>query len=135
MREDLVVYTGSSGVLSLPDSKHRSIPIYLTTVEESGGTVSKIPVPSLMWKIVKSRKKNASIVFVQHNNPFLDETTIADRLCDDPTHCAQYGYVIEQFKNVSRGYTYCCTVDELSSRLPNIIPAKAKAANVLRGPK
>ncbi|XP_055629218.1 uncharacterized protein LOC129770413 [Toxorhynchites rutilus septentrionalis] len=135
MQEDLMIYTGSSGVLNLPDSKKKLIPFYLTTVKESEGTVSKIPVPSLMWKVLKSRKQNAAIAFVQHNNPFLDEATISDRLCDDSTHCAQYGFVNGQFKNVTRGYTYCCTVDELSSKLPSLIPSEARAAKVLCGPK
>ncbi|EDS27969.1 deoxyribonuclease I [Culex quinquefasciatus] len=85
-------------------------------------------VPKWTWKVVKSAKKNAGIAFVTSNNPFRTAISAGDVLCPDICGSAGWGKV--EFADLSKGYTYCCTVDALMKKVPGI-PVEAKVTSVL----
>lgn len=63
-----------------------------------------MPVPLLFWKIVADPSKSSCIVFLVHNNPFLDKapTTVCKSIC------AEYGWPTDM-DTIFRGFTYCCS--------------------------
>ncbi|XP_054259210.1 uncharacterized protein LOC128983958 [Macrosteles quadrilineatus] len=98
VKEDYVVTTGTFGVMEEDDSRGSSKKIYLDPSQEL------IPVPKLFWKILANPNKNSCIVFLVHNNPFLNKkpSTICNNICQ------QYGWPTDM-ESVAKGFTYCCT--------------------------
>ncbi|EDS26313.1 deoxyribonuclease I [Culex quinquefasciatus] len=119
-KDDLLIFTGGHEILTLPNDSGVQVPI---TLENNG-----IQVPKWTWKVVKSAKKNAGIAFVTSNNPFRTAISAGDVLCPDICGSAGWGKV--EFADLSKGYTYCCTVDALMKKVPGI-PVEAKVTSVL----
>ncbi|XP_040566331.2 salivary protein Tsal1 [Lepeophtheirus salmonis] len=114
LSEDFVVYTGTYGVLKLPNKNGVKIPIYL-------GEDELIPVPKLIWKILFNPRREEAIVFIGSNNPFLEQIeTVCPDLCED-THWNDF---LEHRRfEVSKGYLYCCSyhsVKKVISWLPDL---------------
>ncbi|XP_062555012.1 uncharacterized protein LOC134220073 isoform X1 [Armigeres subalbatus] len=120
LQEDLVVYDGVHDVLLLPHADGQSIPI---TLEAAG-----IRVPKWYWKIIISPVASAGIAFITNNDPFRVDMPDNELLCEDV--CQQYGWNEVRFKNFTRGYTYCCTVDGLREAI-NDIPREFQVNYVL----
>ncbi|KAK9885059.1 hypothetical protein WA026_009282 [Henosepilachna vigintioctopunctata] len=106
--EDLQVYTGAHGVLSLPDVNGVDTEIHLSN--------DKLAVPKFMWKILQSKSSGKAIAFVSLNNPFLTELDTSDKICTDI--CSDYGWDEEAWSNGAKGFIYCCDVDELLEAVP-----------------
>ncbi|XP_059620187.1 uncharacterized protein LOC132264119 [Phlebotomus argentipes] len=120
MQQDLLIFTGTFDILTLPHVNGQQIPLTL----ESGG----IEVPKWFWKIIKSTTNNAAIALITLNNPFATSISANELLCTDI--CSSSGWADSYFSNFARGYTYCCNVMALMSRIP-WIPSEASANNIL----
>uniref|UniRef100_A0A182PWC4 DNA/RNA non-specific endonuclease/pyrophosphatase/phosphodiesterase domain-containing protein n=1 Tax=Anopheles epiroticus TaxID=199890 RepID=A0A182PWC4_9DIPT len=80
LQHDVVVYTGSFDILTLPHVNGTQVPITLST----GG----ITVPKWTWKIIKSPSTNAAIAFITNNDQYRTAITASELLCSDI--CSQY---------------------------------------------
>ncbi|XP_052563976.1 uncharacterized protein LOC120425286 isoform X2 [Culex pipiens pallens] len=120
LQEDVLIFTGNQGIMTLPNVSGQQIPITL----EAGG----IQAPKWYWKIVKSPSTNAGIALVTNNDPFRTSMPATEMLCSNV--CATYGWANANYANFAQGYTYCCTVAALMKAIP-AIPVEASVANVL----
>ncbi|GJQ77098.1 hypothetical protein Trydic_g23669 [Trypoxylus dichotomus] len=113
---DLIVYTGTYGVTTLPhDITNQDIGLYLYVNDTSRA----IPVPRLFWKVLYEPIRREGVVFLGVNNPHVfDENK--DIICTDI--CDQYPWLSWQATNITAGYSYCCDVADFRrtvSTLPN----------------
>ncbi|XP_055701132.1 uncharacterized protein LOC129800628 [Phlebotomus papatasi] len=120
MQQDLLIFTGTFDILTLPHVNGQQIPLTL----EAGG----IEVPKWYWKIIKSTANNAAIALITLNNPFATSISANELLCTDI--CSSSGWGQSNFNNFAHGYTYCCNVMTLRNRI-TWIPSEASANNVL----
>lgn len=121
LQEDLEIYTGTYGIMTLPDVNNNQVEI---TLEEGGN----IEVPKWFWKIIKNPRTNEGIALISLNNPFVTSLTEEEKLCTD--NCAYSGWYQEAYDNFARGYTYCCEVSDLMATV-EFIPSDAAVAGVL----
>ncbi|XP_055615970.1 uncharacterized protein LOC129762029 [Toxorhynchites rutilus septentrionalis] len=119
LADTIIVFTGVYDVLQLPDVNRTMVPITLTDKSE-------IAVPKWFWKILHHTKSDSAIAFVTLNNPF---ASTKEYLCKNI--CNMHGWDQQEFGDLSRGLTYCCTVKELRSVIQSI-PVSADAKNVLK---
>lgn len=63
-----------------------------------------------------------AVVFVTHNNPFLQALNESEFVC--PDICNHISWLkIENRKIIKKGYTYCCSVEEFRKKIsgfPNL---------------
>ena len=71
---DLVVYTGTSGQLELPDTAGRPVPIHLYPAQ------ARLPVPRYYWKILLDPLAGAGVAVIGINNPHLVKIRIGYKL-------------------------------------------------------
>lgn len=119
LNDTVRVFTGVYDVLQLPDADGRPVPI---TLAEN----SLLEAPKWFWKIVHHSGSDSAIALVTLNNPFAAR---GEHLCPDV--CDRYGWGHKEFRELQRGFTYCCSVQELRKAI-KFIPTKADAANILR---
>lgn len=120
LKQDLLVFTGTYGILSLPNGSGTQIPL---TLEANG-----IEVPKWYWKILKAPHLNAAIVLIGLNNPFATSLTGNALLC--PNICSTSGWGMTQYTDFTKGYTYCCNVNDFAKAV-SFVPNEALAANIL----
>lgn len=101
LKADLIITTGTYGVLTVEDEQGYPRKLYLEPYQEL------LPVPELFWKMVVNPEKNACIVFVVTNNPF-DESPLMP-ICD--SICYDHGWPSDLNSHV-RGRVYCCTYED-----------------------
>lgn len=91
---------------------------------------NRIPVPKWSWKIIKDELADSGIAFITLNNPYYQAPTppTSGDFCNDI--CASYNWDDDNFRTPSKGYTICCTVSDLMSRILTI-PNEASVRNVL----
>lgn len=99
---NLDIYTGVYRQLALPSSDGDLVLLYLSDANQ-------IEVPEYLWKIVYNPQKNAAIVFITMNNPFVRRSDVRE-LCPDV--CNQSGITFSQ--SARRGFTQCCTYEDFS---------------------
>ncbi|XP_046667760.1 uncharacterized protein LOC124359231 isoform X3 [Homalodisca vitripennis] len=98
---DLVVTTGTYGILKLLDANGTYKNIYLDPDNK------KLPVPNFFWKMVINPLTSAGIVFIISNNPFLRKSP--RYVCRDV--CFSHGWVQPlETNNGHKGYVYCCSI-------------------------
>jgi len=108
---DLVVYTGTYGVATLPNVNGIETELYLYVDSNNN---KAIPVPKFYWKAVYDPKSQAGVVFVGINNPYVSNPPQRDYLiCTDL--CSKISWVEWDQKNITKGYSYCCEVDDFRS--------------------
>lgn len=117
-QENLIIFTGTEGILTLPHLDGREIPISL----EGQGNIE---VPKWFWKIIKNPLTNSGIALITLNNPF---ATSVDSLCSDI--CSSYGWDNINYSDYSKGFTYCCSVESLIAVVP-CIPSEANVGSIL----
>lgn len=114
-KADYTIYTGTHGILSLPDVKGVSKDVYLTVDSNNNGV---IPVPKFYWKVVHDPEAKKATAFVGINHPWIDlKTDTGAIICPDV--CSQVPWVTFQRTRIPSGYTYCCSVAELSRVVPH----------------
>jgi len=104
---DLVVYTGTYGVATLPNVTGIETELYLYVDSNNN---KAIPVPKLFWKAVYDPKSQAGVVFVGINNPYVSNPQRDYLICNDV--CSKISWVYWDQKNITKGYSYCCEVDD-----------------------
>ncbi|XP_062550870.1 uncharacterized protein LOC134215764 isoform X2 [Armigeres subalbatus] len=119
LNDTVKVFTGVYDMLTLPDVNGRPVPI---TLADEG----QVEAPKWLWKILHHPASNSAIAFATLNNPF---AATGEQLCTNI--CNQHGWAQQEFQDLRRGYTICCTVRDLRKAIP-FIPTKADAANILR---
>jgi hypothetical protein len=103
----LDVYTGTHGVLTLPDinGNEKELYLYVDTNNNTG-----IPVPKLFWKAVYDPKTQAGTVFVGINNPYESNLQGDYLICKDV--CSNITWIQWDQENIQKGYSYCCDVKD-----------------------
>ncbi|XP_050074967.1 uncharacterized protein LOC126562491 [Anopheles maculipalpis] len=120
LQSDVLVYTGTFDVLTLPHANGTQIPITLSA--------NGIIAPKWTWKIIKAPSTDSAIAFVTNNDPYRTSILPSEVLCSDI--CQQYGWYNTLFETFARGFTYCCSVQSLVVKVDSV-PNEAIAANVL----
>lgn len=111
---DLIVYTGTYGVTTLPHSTTgKEVELYLYIDENNNNGIA---VPQLYWKFVYEPKSKAGVVFIGVNNPYQDEFK---PICTDVTD--SYDWLLWSKNSQSAGYSYGCEVAEFK-RLVDYFP-------------
>lgn len=87
----------------------------------------KIEVPKWFFKAIKNIETNAAIVVIALNNPFAKQRDIRE-FC--PNVCERASLNNKNFKNIKRGYTFCCEVNTFTS-VVNDLPSNFTANNLL----
>lgn len=121
LQTDVEIYTGTYGILTLPDVNNNAVEI---TLEEGGN----IEVPKWFWKIVRNPLTDEGIALITLNNPFARSFDEEERLCEDI--CVSSRWFQAAFENFARGFTYCCSVESLMETIP-FIPSEAAASGIL----
>lgn len=100
----LTVYTGGFGLLSYNDANNNPAVIYLSPKDKCLG------VPKYIWKVIYHDESKRGIAFVSVNDPYanFDES---HNLCTNI--CEGTKWNDPKFRDFTRGYIYCCEVDEL----------------------
>jgi len=109
---DLVVYTGTYGVATLPNVNGTETELYLYVDRNNN---KAIPVPKLFWKAVYDPKSQAGVVFVGINNPYVSDPKGDYLICTDV--CSEISWVNWDQQNIMAGYSYCCEVGDFRSRV------------------
>jgi hypothetical protein len=111
---DLVVYTGTYGVATLPNVNGNETELYLYVDSNNNKAIS---VPKLYWKVVYDPESQGGVVFVGINNPYLNVSNpLGDCLiCTDV--CSNISWVNWDPQNIAKGYSYCCEVDDFRSKV------------------
>jgi hypothetical protein len=112
---DLVVYTGTYGVATLPNINGNETELFLYVDDNNN---KAIPVPKFYWKAVYDPKSQAGVVFVGINNPYVSDPQGDYLICTDV--CSRISWVEWDQKNIKKGYTYCCEVDEFRSKVKTL---------------
>ena len=105
------VYTGTSGILTLPDINGVQQEIYMYFDENNNGL---IPAPELFYKIIIDKETKTGIAIIGLNNIYLTEEEVKEHI-----HCTDIGDQIDWItwdrKNINYGYCYACEVNELAA--------------------
>lgn len=126
LKADLMVYTGTHGVLTLTNGDGKKVAIYLEPNKR------KMPVPEHFWKVIYNPATKSGIALAVANNPTLaGSDRAASHLCED--RCAEHGWPADLLKDVRKGLVVCCTVQQLKQAGVRL-PASIRAEKVLRGP-
>ena len=112
---DLVVYTGTYGILTLPNVNGTETELYLYVDSNNN---KAIPVPKLFWKAVYDPKSQAGVVFVGINNPYVSDPQRDYLICTDV--CSKLSWLNWDQANIKKGYSYCCEVDDFRSTVKTL---------------
>ena len=99
--------------MALVDSRGIRQPLYLAVDKNNNGL---IPVPKYFWKLVYDPVSESATAVVGINNPHLDRVLPADILCPDV--CGQIPWIKWKLTDISKGYTFCCTAEDLHKAIP-----------------
>jgi hypothetical protein len=112
---DLLVYTGTHDVATLPNFKRNETKLYLYVDSNNN---KAIPVPKFYWKAVYDPKSQAGVVFVGINNPHVSNLQSHYLICNDV--CSKISWVKWDQKNITKGYSYCCDVGDFRSKVQTL---------------
>ncbi|XP_061402300.1 uncharacterized protein LOC133338131 [Musca vetustissima] len=99
---DLETYNGYLGQLQLAKNNGQLVDIFL----DDG---KKIEAPKYYFKVLLHKPSDEGIVVVTVNNPFAADGE-AEEICENV--CDQADLKHDNFPTLSKGYTFCCRLDE-----------------------
>lgn len=99
----LKIYTGSHGVLQLPDIKNNLVDIYLLPK-------NILPVPKYFWKILYDEKTHQAIVLINLNNPTVKQIPSGTIFCTNI--CKIFGWARKSWNKPNKGLIFCCSYEE-----------------------
>ncbi|KAJ1525323.1 hypothetical protein ONE63_010145 [Megalurothrips usitatus] len=118
---DLTVYTGTEGILTLPNAQGVATPLYLNDDDK------KIPIPNNFWKVLYDAQTKQGIALVGSNNPLLDSED--NLLCKNV--CEANGW--PTIRDYRKGLIYCCSLADFQKAVPHA--PKLSASGILQGPQ
>lgn len=108
---DLIVYTGTYGISTLPhEETGEETQLFLYVVN---GEATAIPVPKFFWKFVYDVKSKNGTVFIGTNNPYKDEKEL---ICYDISESIKW--LTWKKDNQVLGYSYACSVEDFRKVVP-----------------
>ncbi|CAH1119014.1 unnamed protein product [Phaedon cochleariae] len=110
-QDTFTIITGTYDILKLPDDDGNEISIFLVSK-------NKLPVPKFIWKIIYHEDSRKGIALVSLNNPFINKITQDLILCEDI--CEQSGWASDKWMNTTRGYVYCCDINEFTRTVRSV---------------
>ncbi|KAB0802705.1 hypothetical protein PPYR_04891 [Photinus pyralis] len=113
---DLTVYTGTHGVMTLPDVDGVEQKLYLWTGKKGQ---RGIPVPAFFYKVIYEPKSQLGIALVSRNDPHT-KISKSDYICRDV--CDKVKWLTWKQDNMDLGLVYCCEVDDFRKAV-NVLPA------------
>merc|ERR1711892_213352 len=109
---DLVVYTGTSGVLQLLDVDDKLVDIYLYDGD-------KLPVPRYYWKILYDPAGGAGVAVIGINNPHLESVPDSYIVCPPvPSHPVLAS--LSDPTSIYKGYMWACRVEDLAAAFTEV---------------
>lgn len=124
---NFVVYAGSYNVAKLCDENGRKSQIFLSTDSHHN---QAMPVPEQLYRFVYDQNMNYEIVFfrinirpIDRNLDILKASDLSRCVCERTMSLFTGWYRM----NVTKGYVYCCTLNDFlsSSGLKSAIPVKS----------
>uniref|UniRef100_A0A1B0D5G0 DNA/RNA non-specific endonuclease domain-containing protein n=1 Tax=Phlebotomus papatasi TaxID=29031 RepID=A0A1B0D5G0_PHLPP len=109
----LEIYTGTYGIMTLPDMNGENHEIFLHFDENNNG---QIPVPKLYYRVLYERSTRRGIVIVGVNNIHITVDEMIDQnyiLCEDVAD--KIDWINWDRFNVNVGYSYACDYSEFAS--------------------
>ncbi|XP_058833559.1 uncharacterized protein LOC131691289 [Topomyia yanbarensis] len=108
----VTVYTGTYGVLELPDANGDMQKIYMDVDPDNGG---RVPVPKVYYKILHDETNDAGIALIGVNNPH----ATMEEIKNDYIFCNDVSDRINWLKwkrhYIPGGYSYACDVNEFNN--------------------
>ncbi|KAG8223868.1 hypothetical protein J437_LFUL005432 [Ladona fulva] len=109
---NLTIYTGTYGILNLPDVNNNEVAVYLLEGQ-------KLPVPEYVWKVVIDEENSEAVGFVLVNKPASCSPSKEKPLCNDICHNIMW--VTWSSRTDSRkGIIYCCSLNSLRKIIPSL---------------
>lgn len=108
---ELDIVTGTYGVLSLEGRE-----VWLSNEDKSKREL--IPVPRVLWKMVREPHTSRAVVFVTLNNPHYKKVNRVQIFCPDVCQASGWEKALDSRKNLGAGYTFCCSVKEFIKSVP-----------------
>jgi hypothetical protein len=117
----LDVYTGTHGVLKFNDIDGNAQDIYLDIDNK------KVPVPRIFYKILLDTKNKRGIALIGVNNVHIsmDELQRDYVVCNDISD--KVNYIKWRAKDIKRGYSYACDVNDFLKAVPHLQHVKVKS--------
>ena len=112
---NLEVYTGTHEAATLPDvaGVQRELHLYHDKNNNQG-----LRVPKFYWKVVYNPKTQEGIALVGINNPYVANPSGDYIFCTDV--CSKVSWLQWDQKNVQKGYSYCCEVDDFRATVKTL---------------
>ncbi|XP_035788742.1 uncharacterized protein LOC118465002 [Anopheles albimanus] len=109
----LTVYTGTYGVLELPDGNGDPQQLFLD-YEPARDPPGRIPVPKLFYKVLIDEQNRAGIALIGVNNPHATPEEIAEQyvVCRDISGAIDW--IRWKRDSIADGYSYACDVNEFN---------------------
>lgn len=105
------VYSGTHGVLTLPDINNVQQEIYLYFDENNNGL---IPAPELFYKIIINKDTKSGIAIIGLNNIYFTQDEVREHIhCNDISD--QIDWITWDKNNIDFGYCYACEVNEFAA--------------------
>uniref|UniRef100_A0A2M4BMC9 Putative alkaline nuclease n=1 Tax=Anopheles marajoara TaxID=58244 RepID=A0A2M4BMC9_9DIPT len=109
----LTVYTGTYGVLELPDGNGDPQRIFLD-YDPGRDPPGRIPVPKLFYKVLIDEQNRAGLALIGVNNPHATPEEIAEQyvVCKDVSGAIDW--IHWKRESIADGYSYACDVNEFN---------------------
>uniref|UniRef100_A0A182QHN1 DNA/RNA non-specific endonuclease/pyrophosphatase/phosphodiesterase domain-containing protein n=1 Tax=Anopheles farauti TaxID=69004 RepID=A0A182QHN1_9DIPT len=109
----LTVYTGTYGVLELPDGNGDPQPIFLD-FDADRDPAGRVPAPALFYKVLLDADNDAGLALIGVNNPHATPEEIAERyvVCRDVS--SEVRWLQWKRESIADGYSYACDVNEFN---------------------
>uniref|UniRef100_A0A2M4BML1 Putative alkaline nuclease n=1 Tax=Anopheles marajoara TaxID=58244 RepID=A0A2M4BML1_9DIPT len=109
----LTVYTGTYGVLELPDGNGDPQRIFLD-YDPGRDPPGRIPVPKLFYKVLIDEQNHAGLALIGVNNPHATPEEIAEQyvVCKDVSGAIDW--IHWKRESIADGYSYACDVNEFN---------------------
>uniref|UniRef100_A0A1L8EC91 Putative dna/rna non-specific endonuclease n=1 Tax=Haematobia irritans TaxID=7368 RepID=A0A1L8EC91_HAEIR len=119
--KDIESYNGYIGLVQLPKPNGKLVDIYLDDEK-------KIEAPKYYFKVLLHKPSDAGIVYVTVNDPFIKKGP-SHEFCKNV--CDSTDLVHPKFPELTKGYTFCCKVDEFKQKFDGL-PSDVKASKLLK---
>ncbi|XP_013103365.1 uncharacterized protein LOC106084323 [Stomoxys calcitrans] len=121
---DIESYNGYLGLLKLKKSNGNLIEIFLDDAKQ-------IEAPKYYFKVLLHKPSDAGIVFVTVNDPFVRDGP-SNEFCKNVCNATDLTH--PNFPTVSKGYTFCCKVDDFKKHFEGL-PSDVSASKLLKRQK